>query len=90
MLLSHRPDLFDDARNRGIDLTLAGHTHGGQVGFEVMGIPFYPIHLFHDYAKGLYESGGHKLYVNVGIGMVGVPVRLVRPELTVIELTYQA
>jgi len=90
VLLSHRPDLFDDARNRGVDLTLSGHTHGGQIGFEVMGVPFYPIHLFHDYAKGLYEIGEHKLYVNVGIGMVGVPVRLVRPELTVIELTNRA
>ncbi len=87
MLLSHRPDLFNDARDRGIDLTLAGHTHGGQIGFEVMGVPFYPIHLFHEYAKGLYEIGDQKLYVNVGIGMVGVPVRMVRPELTVIELT---
>lgn len=87
ILLSHRPDLFNDARDRGIDLTLSGHTHGGQIGFEVMGVPFYPIHLFHEYAKGLYEVGEQKLYVNVGIGMVGVPVRLVRPELTVIELT---
>lgn len=86
ILLSHRPDLFDDAREQHIDLTLAGHTHGGQIGFEVMGVPLYPIHLFHDYAKGLYEIGNNKLYVNVGIGMVGVPVRLVRPELTVIEL----
>ncbi len=87
ILLSHRPDLFDHAREHKIDLTLAGHTHGGQIGFNLMGIPLYPIHLFHDYAKGLYEVGDHKLYVNVGIGMVGVPVRLVRPELTVIELS---
>ncbi len=90
ILLSHRPDLFNDARERNIDLTLAGHTHGGQIGFEVMGMPFYPIHLFHEYAKGLFEIGEQKLYVNVGIGMVGVPVRLVRPELTVIELSNQA
>ncbi len=87
ILLSHRPDMFDQARKHGIDLTLAGHTHGGQIGFDFMGIPVYPIHLFQKYAKGLYEHGDHKLYVNVGIGMVGVPVRLVRPELTVIELT---
>lgn len=90
LLLSHRPDLFDDARKHDIDLTLAGHTHGGQIGINLMGIPLYPIHLFHDYAKGLYEIDRHKLYVNVGIGMVGIPVRLVRPELTVIELTNTA
>ncbi len=87
VLLSHRPDLFDDARNYNIQLTLAGHTHGGQVGFDVLGMPFYPIHLFHEYAKGLYDYGAHKAYVNVGIGMVGAPVRLVKPELSVFELT---
>lgn len=87
LLLSHRPDLFDNARANGIHLTLAGHTHGGQIGMDVMGIPLYPIHLFHDYAKGLYEIGRQKLYVNVGIGMVGVPVRMVRPELSVFELS---
>lgn len=90
LLLSHRPDLFDNARANDIDLTLAGHTHGGQIGMNLMGIPLYPIHLFHDYAKGLYEIGRQKLYVNVGIGMVGVPVRLVRPELSVFELTRSA
>ena len=87
VLLSHRPDLFDDARSNNIHLTLAGHTHGGQIGFDFLGVPLYPIHLFHDYAKGLYDFGVHKAYVNVGIGMVGVPVRLVKPELSVLELT---
>ncbi len=90
ILLSHRPDLFDHAMDHNIDLTFAGHTHGGQIGFDVLGVPVYPIHLFHDYAKGLYDKGRHKLYVNVGIGMVGIPVRMVRPELTVLQLSKSA
>lgn len=91
IMLSHRPGEFDQAMEHGIDLMLAGHTHGGQIGFELPGgLGLYPIRLFHRYAKGLYEVGAHKIYVNVGIGMVGVPVRTVRPELTVLELTARA
>ncbi|MDG5766884.1 metallophosphoesterase [Balneolales bacterium ANBcel1] len=87
ILLTHRPDTFDLARESGIDLTLAGHTHGGQVGLNLMGLPLYPIYLFQKYPMGLFEYDAHKLYVNVGIGMVGAPVRTVRPEMTVIDLT---
>lgn len=87
ILLTHRPDMFDVSRKHDIDLTLAGHTHGGQIGMDLMGLPLYPIYLFQKYPKGLFDFDRHKLYVNVGIGMVGVPVRTVRPEMTVIELT---
>ncbi len=90
ILLSHRPDMFDSAHTHNIDLTLAGHTHGGQIGFNLMGLPAYPINLFQKYPKGLFRAGNQNLYVNVGIGMVGVPVRTVRPELTVIELTNES
>lgn len=86
VLLTHRPDLFDEAIHRDIDLSLAGHTHGGQIGLDLLGKAFYPIDLFQKYPRGLYKHNAHKLYVNVGIGMVGVPVRTLRPELTVIEL----
>ncbi|MDI6401157.1 metallophosphoesterase [Balneolaceae bacterium ANBcel3] len=93
ILMSHRPDVFDTVLSlpdHNIGLTLAGHTHGGQIGFNFLGVPVYPIHLFQKYAKGLYTEGPQKLYVNVGIGMVGAPVRTVRPELTVLELTHSA
>lgn len=86
LLLSHRPNLFDFDGIENVDLTLAGHTHGGQIGGRFMGVPVYPISLFHDYTKGLFQRDNRKMYVNVGVGMVGVPIRIVRPEITLITL----
>ncbi len=86
LLLSHRPNVFDFNGIEQVDLTLAGHTHGGQIGGRFMGIPIYPVSLFHDYTKGLFTRENRKMYVNVGVGMVGVPIRIVRPEITLITL----
>ncbi len=87
VLLSHRPDVFPEAKRRGIDLMLSGHTHGGQVGVEWMGLKLNPVYLLHTYARGLYHEEGKYNYVNVGVGMVGVPIRLVRPEIALLRLT---
>ena len=86
LLLSHRPGFFDQSGKTDIDLTLSGHTHGGQVAVKIFGFDINPAALVHDYVAGLYESGRSKLYVNVGVGMVGAPIRLVRPEITVLTL----
>ncbi|MEX1275814.1 MAG: metallophosphoesterase [Bacteroidota bacterium] len=86
ILLTHRPDFFTHAKAAGMDLTLAGHTHGGQVGGEVLGLSFYPVNLVFKYAMGHYVEEGKQLYVNVGVGMVGAPIRLVRPEITLLTL----
>ncbi len=87
IMLSHRPHLFDDARSKSVALTLAGHTHGGQVAFNIAGFELYPIDLFHEYSRGLYTKNDRHLYVNTGVGLVGAPIRLVRPEIAVITLT---
>ena len=86
ILLSHRPHMFDDARAKDISLTLSGHTHGGQIGFNIAGLELYPIDWFHPYSRGHYRKENRHLYVNVGVGLVGAPIRLVRPEIT--ELTF--
>lgn len=86
LMLSHRPDVFKFKGIEQVNLTLAGHTHGGQIGGRLLGIPIYPVQLFHDYIKGLFKRGNQKLYVNVGVGMVGIPIRIVRPEITLITL----
>ena len=86
LLLSHRPGFFDQSGKTDIDLTLSGHTHGGQVAVKIFGLDINPAALVHDYVAGLYENGRSKLYVNVGVGMVGAPIRLVRPEITVLTL----
>jgi predicted MPP superfamily phosphohydrolase len=86
ILLSHRPDVFPEAKANGVDLMLSGHTHGGQIGFEILGVDFNPVYLIHKYARGLYQEQGKYVYVNVGVGMVGAPIRLVRPEISLFTL----
>ena len=86
ILLSHRPEFFGQAKNAGMDLTLAGHTHGGQVGIEFWGVNLNPAYLVTKYVRGLFKEEGKQMYVNVGVGMVGVPIRIVRPEITLITL----
>ena len=86
LLLTHRPTMFAEAKEAGVDFSLAGHTHGGQIGIEAFGVKLNPVYLFYDYARGLYREEGKALYVNVGVGMVGVPIRFVRPEIAVFTL----
>lgn len=86
IMLTHRPDVWDECREKGVHLTLAGHTHGGQVGFKLGPLNLNPVHLVHKYAMGMYEDQNQKLYVNVGVGMVGVPIRMVKPEIALLTL----
>ena len=89
ILLCHKPYYFDNARDMNIDLTLSGHTHGGQVVFGVVDrTPISLAALASKYVAGLYRLGTSQLYVNKGIGSVGVPFRInCPPELTVITLS---
>lgn len=87
ILLNHNPNCFDRAAQLGIDLTLAGHTHGGtlSLGFIHRGLSLARVET--PYVSGWYEKPGGQLYVNRGIGTTGFPIRLgARPEITVLEL----
>lgn len=87
LLLSHNPDVFPVAAKKGFDLTLAGHTHGGQINIEILGENLNVADFFTPYTKGLYTSGGSAIYVNSGLGTIGVPVRIgAPPEITLIRL----
>jgi uncharacterized protein len=82
---------FDRAVELGIDLMLAGHTHGGQLSLEFLHRGLCPSRLVTPYCSGWYEKSGSQLYVNRGIGTTLLPIRLgSRPEITVFELTGQA
>jgi predicted MPP superfamily phosphohydrolase len=87
ILLSHHPKTFFDVRERPIDLTLAGHTHGGPISLGRIGdYELTPVLPFERYHNGLYEHNGRKLYVNAGAGG-WMPVRInCPPEITLIEL----
>jgi hypothetical protein len=87
ILLAHEPDFADLVVRHQVALVLSGHTHGGQVRFPLLP----PVHLPEmgtRYVEGLFRLGDHmQLYVNRGIGTVGVPFRLwCPPEITVITL----
>src|SRR5262249_31803544 len=101
ILLSHNPNSFDRAAELGIELSLAGHTHGGQVQVEILDHRLSPARFITSYIAGLYSRpmGSRsaatqaqlvktsQLYVNRGLGTVGAPVRLgVPPEITLITL----
>jgi predicted MPP superfamily phosphohydrolase len=88
ILLSHNPDTFDRAAELGIDLSMAGHTHGGQAALEFISPEIAPSRLVTPYVAGLFQKPGGQLYVNRGIGTIFIPIRLgAPPELTVYHLT---
>ncbi len=87
LLLSHNPDVFPTAAAKGFDLTLAGHTHGGQINVEILGQNLNLTEFFTPYTKGLYTLPTSSIYVNSGLGTIGMPVRLgAPPEITLIRL----
>ena len=88
ILLSHNPDTFDRAASLGIDLSLAGHTHGGQAALEFISPEIAPSRLVTPYVAGLFHKPGSQLYVNRGIGTIGIPIRIgAPPEITLYSLT---
>ncbi len=87
ILLSHNPNSFDRAAQWGMDLTLAGHTHGGQLALEFIRRGLNLSHSDYPYNRGWYEKGSAQIYVNRGIGTIGFPIRFgAPPEITVLEL----
>lgn len=86
LLLCHRPDVWPLAVEAGIPLTLAGHTHGGQLG--VPGSRRLCLASFiTKYQWGWFEEDGCHLYVSRGLGVVGSPIRIGAPrEIAIHEL----
>jgi predicted MPP superfamily phosphohydrolase len=86
IVLSHNPDVFPSLPNR-VALTLAAHTHGGQVRLPLIGSPIVPSSFGQRFARGLIEERGRTLFVNTGLGTSILPVRLgVPPEISVLTL----
>lgn len=86
ILLAHEPDIFPDLP-ASVDLTLSGHTHGGQI--LVFGRPVVVPSIYGaTYAYGHTHAEGRDLVVSGGLGCSGLPIRIgVPPELTVVELS---
>jgi len=86
LVLVHEPDLFHYLDERAT-LTLAGHTHGGQVDLPVLGRRIVPSSFGARYAAGHIVEGGRHLFVTTGVGTSIVPIRFrVPPEIALLTL----
>jgi predicted MPP superfamily phosphohydrolase len=84
IVLTHDPDMFPELRHRA-QLTLAGHTHGGQIGVPLVRRLTAPSR--HGYTGGAVREGGAYMYVSRGVGTAGLPVRLAAPpEIALLRL----
>ena len=87
ILMSHNPDVFPIAVQKGFDSVISGHTHGGQVTVEILNQTLNVVRFFTPYVAGLYRLQGKSCYVTAGIGTIGMPVRLgAPPEITLLRL----
>jgi len=89
LLLVHEPDVFETFPRLGISptLTLAGHTHGGQVWLPLLGRRVVPSEFGQRYAYGHIVEAGRHLFVTSGVGTSILPVRfLVPPEIALLTL----
>lgn len=86
LLLAHSPEIFPEAAEAVVALTLAGHTHGGQICLPG-GVALWTQTRRPRYASGLFRSGASQLYVSRGLGTAKIRARLFcRPELPVLRL----
>ena len=87
ILLSHNPDVFPVAAKQGYDLTIAGHTHGGQINIEILHHGLNVARFYTPYVYGLYERGRATAFVTRGVGTIGIPSRLgAPPEVALLRL----
>lgn len=86
IVLAHNPDVFPLLPERAA-LTLAGHTHGGQVRLPWLGRPVVPSQYGSRYAAGLVREAGRQMFVTSGLGTSILPVRLgVAPEIALVSV----
>ena len=86
LAMTHNPDLFPQLPRR-IALTLAAHTHGGQVYLPLVGRPIVPSQYGQRYAIGHVVEAGRHLFVTPGVGTSILPIRFrVPPEVSLLHL----
>jgi predicted MPP superfamily phosphohydrolase len=86
ILMVHEPDIFTRVPDR-VSLTLAGHTHGGQMRLPLIWPAFVPSQYGARFAYGHIVEGGRDLIVSGGLGTSVVPMRIgVPPEIVHVEI----
>lgn len=93
IVLEHSPDVFPVINNdkfqlsKDFKLMLAGHTHGGQVWFPILGTPVVPSSYGQKYSYGEIIERGVHLFVTTGIGTSIGPIRfMIPPEIAVLTV----
>ena len=88
IVLSHRPEAFEEYVSAGVDLALTGHAHGGQVQLPLIGGLIAPNQgFFPKYSEGVHEKNGTTMIISRGIGNSLCPVRVNnRPEIILITM----
>jgi predicted MPP superfamily phosphohydrolase len=87
--LTHNPDIFPRVPQR-VSLLLAGHTHGAQVRFPIIGPVVEPSRVGPHYVRGHVFENNHHLFVTTGVGTSIVPFRFgVPPEIVLLTLKSQ-
>jgi uncharacterized protein len=86
LAMVHEPDVFPRLPSR-VAVTFAGHTHGGQVRFPLIGALIVPSDYGQRYAAGHVVEGGNDLFVTTGVGTSIIPVRFgVPPEVAIVTV----
>ena len=86
LCFTHSPDIFLTLPQT-CALTIAAHTHGGQVSLPLIGRPIVPSRFGQRFAAGLVHENGKALFVTTGIGTSIIPVRFgVPPEISLLNV----
>lgn len=86
IVMTHSPDLFAEVPTR-VALTVAGHTHGGQIRLPLLGCPVVPSRYGARYVHGHIVEDDRNLVVSAGIGHSLLPIRFgVPPEIVLVTL----
>ncbi|MCC5929804.1 MAG: metallophosphoesterase [Cyclobacteriaceae bacterium] len=85
LVFTHNPDTFLKYRNNIADVSIAGHTHGGQIRVPLLYSQVIPCE--GDFDQGLYKKDGKSFFVSSGLGEIGLPLRLgIFPAIDILEL----
>ena len=85
IILVHSPESIKEASDLNMDLYLCGHTHGGQIGFPLIGKPFINARCSRRFASGDFEYNGMQGYTHNGTGASSVAARFNCPSEVVIH-----
>ena len=87
ILLAHAPEVYETAAAHGVNLSLSGHTHAGQIRLPIIGSIKHNSHCPREFSYGLWKYASMRGYTTSGVGCSSVPVRFhCPPEIVIFQL----